>query len=347
MPSATTQPSFQDRLLTLVEKAGDIVWTVDLSMKPTFVSASIQHQLGYTADEALKLTMRGIFTPEAYEKAMRALAEEVPSATSLEGRTRILELELIHKDGRLVPFEVCYSAICDACGRPTEVMAVARNIAERRLMEEEARANTRKVIESLGQTVQALAAMAELRDPYTAGHQRRVSDLACAIAQELGLSRSASEGLRLAGLIHDIGKIRIPSEILMTTRPLTAAEFEIVKTHPTVGYEVLKDISFPWPIAETVYQHHERLDGSGYPRGLGRHDIILEARILGVADVVEAIASERPYRKSLGVGAALQELCEHRSNLYDPAVVDACLSLFQRQRHRLDDTELMSPTEDQ
>jgi putative nucleotidyltransferase with HDIG domain len=139
-----------------------------------------------------------------------------------------------------------------------------------------------------------------------------VSDLACAIAQELGLSRSASEGLRLAGLIHDIGKIRIPSEILMTTRPLTAAEFEIVKTHPTVGYEVLKDISFPWPIAETVYQHHERLDGSGYPRGLGRHDIILEARILGVADVVEAIASERPYRKSSRGGGAA-ELCEHRA----------------------------------
>jgi HD-GYP domain-containing protein (c-di-GMP phosphodiesterase class II) len=162
----------------------------------------------------------------------------------------------------------------------------------------------------------------------------------------MGRSHDMVEGLRLAGLIHDMGKIRVPVEILGSTRCLTTAEFEIVKTHPAIGYEVLRDISFRWPIAETVYQHHERLDGSGYPRGLKGNRIIMEARILGVADVVEAIASERPYRKALGIQAALERIVSDKGRLFDPEVVDACLEVFQKDGYVLGQEPLLDASED-
>ncbi len=183
-------------------------------------------------------------------------------------------------------------------------------------------------------TIQALAVTVEMRDPYTAGHQRRVTHLATTIAKETGLSEDQISGLRSAGLIHDIGKTRIPSEILTNPYKLSEAEFSIIKTHPLVGYEVLKNIEFPWPIAEIVHQHHERLDGSGYPRGLSGDDIILESRILMVADVVEAMSSHRPYRPALGLDRALLEVSEKRGILYDAKAVDACLKLCSEKEFK-------------
>ncbi len=180
-------------------------------------------------------------------------------------------------------------------------------------------------------TIQAMAMTVEKRDPYTAGHQRRVANLARAIAKEMGLSKEQIAGIRMAGIIHDLGKISVPAEILSKPGELTKNEFEIAKEHAQVGYEILNEIEFPWPVAQIVYQHHERMDGSGYPNGLSGEDIILEARILGLADVVEAMASHRPYRPALGIDKALEEIQQNRGTLYDPEVVDACLKIFNKK----------------
>lgn len=181
------------------------------------------------------------------------------------------------------------------------------------------------------ETMEALATIVEFRDPYTAGHQQRVTQLACEIAKAMDLPEDTVTGLYLAGLIHDIGKVSVPSEILCNPSGLSSDEFNIIKMHPTVGYEVLKGLELPWPIAQIVHQHHERLDGSGYPMGLSGEDILLEARILAVADVVEAMASHRPYRASLGLDRALLEIVAHKGKLYDTVVVAACLKVFREQ----------------
>lgn len=182
------------------------------------------------------------------------------------------------------------------------------------------------------QTVKAIAMIVEKRDPYTAGHEERVSDLAVNIAIEMALEEDMVEGLRLGSLIHDIGKIYIPAEILNRPGKLTDTEFQIIKSHSEVGYEIIKEVEFPWPVADIIRQHHERIDGSGYPKGLRGDEIIQEAHILGVADVVEAIASHRPYRASLGIDFALEEIQKNRGIIYDPLVVDTCLKLFAEKR---------------
>lgn len=348
-PCGSSHEAFNSRLRLLLERAGDMVWSVDMSLCPTYVSNSVYHLLGYEPGDALRIPMAEIFSSDSYERAMKVLAEELAvdgEATCDADRTRILELDLVHKDGHLVPVEVCYSALRDAEGRPVEIMAVARNVEERRQLEERARASTESLVAALQQTVQALATLLEVRDSYTAGHQRRVADLACAIGRRLGLGEDTLRGLRLAGLIHDIGKVRVPAEILGSTRRLCDAEFEIIKMHPTVGHEVLSGIDFPWPIAEAVYQHHERLDGSGYPRGLAGDQIILEARILAVADVVEAIASDRPYRRFLGTDAALEEIDSHKAVLYDASVVDACIAAFRTDGYTMEQEALDVPRTD-
>ncbi len=206
-------------------------------------------------------------------------------------------------------------------------------------LEEEVEERTRSLTESelrlrqnLLETVSAVAAMLEKRDPYTAGHQRVVAEMAVAIAQELDLPESQIEGLNLACLIHDIGKINIASEILNRPGKLSDPEFELIKQHPAIGYEILKPIDFPWPIAQTVLQHHERLDGTGYPNGIQGDEIILEARILAVADVIDAMASHRPYRPGRGIEAALAEIENNKGTLFDPQVVDKTLTLF-REKH--------------
>lgn len=189
---------------------------------------------------------------------------------------------------------------------------------------------------AMGATIQALASTVEYRDPYTAGHQRRVADLARAIATELSLPQHNIEGLRMAGVIHDLGKISVPAEILSKPGKLTEPEFGLVKPHSQAGYEILKPVKFPWPVAQMVREHHERVNGSGYPQGLSGDDILLEARILGVADVVEAMGSHRPYRAALGIERALAEISEKRGALYHPDVVDACLNLFNNKQFQLE-----------
>ena len=196
--------------------------------------------------------------------------------------------------------------------------------------------NIEGLLKVLNGTVEAIAALYEKRDPYTAGHQRRVAQLACAIARKMGLPDEQIYGIRIIGVVHDIGKIAVPGDILSKPGRLSTEELSIIKTHPQVAYDVLKNLEFPWPVAETVLQHHERLDGSGYPNGISGEAIILEARILCVADVVESMVSHRPYRPALGAERALREIVRNKGILYDPAVADACSKLSSNGGFEID-----------
>lgn len=195
----------------------------------------------------------------------------------------------------------------------------------------ELRESERKLRASLLESITALAAIVEMRDPYTAGHQRRVAELAVAIAREMKLSDEMIEGIHLASVVHDVGKIRVPAEILSKPGRLTELEFGLIKEHAQNGFEILKTIEFPWSIAQIVLQHHERMNGSGYPRGLSGEQILLESRIVTVADVVESMISHRPYRAGLGLEAALAEIENNKGSLFDAAVVDACVRVFREQ----------------
>jgi len=202
------------------------------------------------------------------------------------------------------------------------------DITELKRVEKKLERSLKKLRRALKATIQAMALTVETRDAYTAGHQQRVTDLARAIATEMKLSKDQIDGIRMAGTIHDIGKIGVPAEILNKPTRLADIEFNLIKIHPLVGYNILKQIEFLWPVAKIVLQHHERMNGSGYPHGLSGEDILLEARILGVADVVEAMASHRP---ALGIDKALEEVSKNKGVFYDPQVVDACLKLFREK----------------
>lgn len=180
--------------------------------------------------------------------------------------------------------------------------------------------------------IQAMASTSEMRDPYTAGHQKRVRELAIAIGNEMKISKEQLEGVKFAGIVHDIGKISVPSDILSKPGKISNTEFEVIKGHSQTGYDLLNKIEFPWPISEIVYQHHERIDGSGYPRGLKDDEILLEACILAVADVVEAMTSHRPYRAAYGIEKALEEIEKYKGKYYDPKTVDACFNLFKENK---------------
>lgn len=205
-----------------------------------------------------------------------------------------------------------------------------QDVALVRLLEPAVKDSLERMNRVVDETVYALASAIEKRDPYTAGHQQRVARLACAIAAEMGgFDDDRMKGVRTAAVLHDIGKLYVPSELLSKPGRLTDVEFELLKTHPQAGYQMLQHIEFPWPVARTVQQHHERLDGSGYPMGLAGDELLLEARVVGVADVVEAMSSHRPYRPGRGIEPALLEIRSHRGSAYDCGVVDACLALFR------------------
>ena len=187
----------------------------------------------------------------------------------------------------------------------------------------------------MNSTVQAITTTIEKRDPYTSGHQQRVADLSRILSRGIGLSDNEVEGIYIAAAIHDIGKISLPAEILSKPVQLSDIEVSLIQAHSQTGYDILKGIDFPWPIAEIVLQHHERLDGSGYPRGLRGDDILMAARIIGVADVVETMASHRPYRPSRGIDKALEEIRQNKGVLYEPLVVEACLKIFENREFQL------------
>jgi len=250
----------------------------------------------------------------------------VPPEDEREGCTKSALLVPLMFEGEAVGVLQVQSRRLNAYSdEDVELLAGVANVAavsiQNALLVEEVR-------DGLEGTIAALARTTEMRDPYTSGHQQRVSQLACAIAGKMGLDENTVDSVRVSGLLHDVGKASIPSEILSKPGKLTAIEFSLVKEHARIGFHLLSEIAFPWPVAEIVLQHHERLDGSGYPKGLKGDAIKLGARILAVADVVEAMSSHRPYRPALGIGAALQEIQEHQGKLYDSGAVEACVQLL-------------------
>jgi len=247
----------------------------------------------------------------------------VYSLLRLTQRLGLAEKELLDAYNSLELQVRTRTAELSAANRQLQDEIIKRSRTEKKLKK-----GVEKLQKSLEKTISAIAAVTEIRDPFTAGHQKRVAKLACAIAGELGLSASKTEKLRLAAIVHDIGKVNVPTEILIKPTRLSGPEFDIIVAHPQIGHDILYEIDYSRPIAKIVLQHHELLDGSGYPHGLSGDDIMLEARILAVADVVEAMASHRPYRPAHGIGEALEEILHNKGTLYDPVVVDACLRVF-------------------
>ena len=264
--------------------------------------------LGLEPNEITATTFMAITHPDDLQADldnMRKLRDGLIRQFSLEKRYR-------RQDGSLVWVNLTVSPMWGPGEAQNYHIAVVEDITDRKMAEAEVKQGLDKLHQALQGTVAALANTVETKDPYTAGHQRRVAQLAGAMARELGWSPDQVEGMEVLGLLHDLGKIAVPTEILSRPGKISPAEFNLIKVHPQVGYDILKDIEFPWPVAQAVLQHHERLDGSGYPWGLTAEEILPEARILAVADVVEAMASHRPYRPALGIETALKEITNHK-----------------------------------
>jgi HD-GYP domain-containing protein (c-di-GMP phosphodiesterase class II) len=263
--------------------------------------------------------------------AQNEVCKDCPVQKTLrDGQVHVVERELLTSSG-IRFLRMTSTAITAQDGEVVAAIEVVDDFTDHKRAEEELEQSLAKLKRTLEEAVNALASVTELRDPYTAGHQQRATRLAVAIATEMGAPQEQIDGIRVAGAIHDVGKIYIPAEILSKPSKLTEIEFRLIKEHSQAGYDILKSVEFPWPVAQIVLQHHERLNGSGYPKGLQGEDIMLEAKILSVADVVEAMASHRPYRPSLGIDQALDEISKNSGILYDPQVVDVCCRLFHEK----------------
>lgn len=259
------------------------------------------------------------YTPQSRPIIEQAVQDAIALGKPYDLQLEIISATGVHKWIRTVGTPVIHE------GKVVKVQGVMQDITEQKQSE-------KQLHDALIGTIQSIAGIVEMRDPYTAGHEKRVALLACAIAKEMGLDDYRIEGLQLAAEIHDLGKVQIPAEILVKPTRLSELEYKMIQMHPEAGYEILKDIDFPWPIAEMILQHHEKLDGSGYPRGLKGDEILLEARILCIADIVESMASHRPYRPALGIDVALDEIQQLKGTKLDTKVVDICVALFQESR---------------
>ncbi len=253
----------------------------------------------------------------------------------LNKRNRLFETQLKRKNGSVITVEI-NSRVAYKKGKPVYYEGIVRDITQRKITEEKYKKSCEMLKNTLDDVINILASIVEVKDPYTSGHQKRVAFLATAIAEEMGLDNNTVESIRIAALIHDIGKINLPASILTRPGRLSEIEFDMVKTHSQLGYELISKVEFPWSIADIVLQHHERINGSGYPGGLKGKDIRLEAKILGVADVVEAMASHRPYRPALGINKALEEINKGKGKLYDSDVAYACNRVFKNKKFKFE-----------
>lgn len=318
----------------IIETSPDAFIQTDADGRVREWNPKAENLFGWKKEEVLGAALIQTLIPKFMEPLnadvlMGSVGSEV--ATQLN---KAIEVEAIKRDGGTFPVEMTMVVVRD--GEDTYFNAFLRDITEKVKSEKALLDSHVSLKESLLGTVTAMSRTVEARDPYTAGHQRRVADIASAIAEEMGLIEDQVEGIRLGAIIHDIGKIQSPAEILSKPTKLTEIEYKLIKAHAATGYDILKDIKFPWPVADIAHQHHERMDGSGYPQGLKGNEICIEARIVAVADVLEAISAHRPYRAALGSQIAIKEITENRGTLYDSIVVDACLIAFENNKFSLD-----------
>lgn len=331
LQQALHQSESQFQAVTL--SATDAILGMDERGKICIWNNAATKMFGYGATSAIGRQLHELIVPNQYRSRAAIGMKHFQDSGEGEIIGKTIELTALHKDGTEFPIELAVSA--HKIGNGWHSTGIIRNITTRKQTELKLQTVNERLRAGLTSTIQVVSRVAEARDPYNAGHQLRVSRLAREIAQEMGLDSDRVEGIRLGAQIHDIGKIQVPSELLSKPGKLSVNEFELIKEHCLNGYNILKDVEFPWPIAEISYQHHERLDGSGYPQGLKGDAICLEARIVAVADVVEAISSHRPYRPSLGNQVALDEIATKRGKHYDPKVVDACLKIFTEKNSAL------------
>jgi len=313
------------RYRLLAENVSDVIWTMAPDLRYTYVSPSVTTARGYSVEEAAAQSFETTLTPASFRRAMQELEE---ANTAGAGRrdeaqgVRMLELEVTRKDGSTVWMEHNVSALYDSDGQVTGYLGVSRDISERKRGEEE----LQRAFVNLAETVSRAL---ELRDPYTADHQRRVASVAAEVGRRMGMDPDRVRGLQIGALLHDIGKIAVPEGILGKPGALLEQEWRLIRVHPVRGYEILKDAGLPWPAADMALHHHERLDGSGYPDGIGGEELSLEVRILAVCDVAEAMLSHRPYRPARSTQEVLAELDCGRGTKYDPLVVDIVVGMIE------------------
>jgi PAS domain S-box-containing protein/putative nucleotidyltransferase with HDIG domain len=309
----------------ILDSAGEGILGIDNDLSFIFINRSGLYMLGYDMKEIIgskpDLIIKDELNMENFRNQLNMLSEkEATGPVSTE-------IAICRKDGTTFPSVCTVNSIIEEEKRQGFVLTI-NDISERIRAKEEIQKSYDQLRKILFDSVYAMSHALEFRDPYTAGHQMRVSELATAISEKMGLEEEQISGIYLAAIVHDIGKIYVPSEILTRPVKLTENEFKLIQAHSEAGFQILNSIEYPWPISEAVYQHHERLDGSGYPRGLTGDQIILEARIISVADVVEAMASHRPYRAALGIDKALEEITKNEGRFYYREAVRACVSLF-------------------
>lgn len=324
----TTNERLLDALVTASPLA---IVARDLDGRVTLWNPAAETLFGYTPDEVLGKA--DSFAPPGKEREFESLREAMRNGLKYSG----LETVRQRKDGSLMDVSISAAPLLAADGTPSGWAAFYSDISDRIMIQRRMQEGAEQARRVMHSTIAALGKIVETRDPYTAGHQEGVSKIAVAIAREMGLRGERLEVVRLAALMHDLGKLYVPAEILTKPGRLSEVEMNVIKIHPQVGGDILRLIEFPWPIAEIVLQHQERLDGKGYPRGLKDGEIMLEARILSVADVIEAMSHNRPYKMSPGFERALDEVESNRGKLFDPDVVDAALRLFREKHTSIED----------
>jgi PAS domain S-box-containing protein/putative nucleotidyltransferase with HDIG domain len=306
-----------------VNSSSDTIMMHDCNGKTFYSNERTVTSLGLEERQLLNTKFEALLQPECLA-VVREQLEKLDNCDIVQ-----YEAVLVRKDKSSLPVDISSHAV--KLNGKKYILSVIKDITEQKQKAEELKLSSEKLKNAMEGTINTLALAAEVRDPYTAGHQQRVSILSVAIANELGLSENQKEGIRVASSLHDIGKIYVPAEILSKPGKLKVNEFNLVRDHSEVGYELLKSIEFPWPVADIVLQHHERINGSGYPRGLSGDDIMLESSIIAVSDVVESMASHRPYRPAFHIEKALLEILQNKGTLYHPDVVDTCLKLFNEK----------------
>ena len=318
----------EERYRSIFENAQEGIYRSTPGGRIIMANPAMAKIFGYASPEELMSGItdvaRQLYVDPEERAKIRQIIEE-------QGLVNNYETQFYRKDGSIIWVSMTTRAVRDEKGQILYYEGIDEDITDRKQSVE-------RIRKALAATVHAIAVTVETRDSYTAGHQRRVADLARSIATEMNLPIDIIDGIRMAAAIHDLGKISVPAEILSKPTKLTAIEFSLIKTHSQSGYDILKDIDFPWPVARTVLEHHERMNGSGYPNGLTGDNMLLESRILAVADVVESMASHRPYRPSLGIDAAMKEIESNRGILYDINAVNACLKLFREKSYQLEGT---------